>query len=467
MKTNIKIILSFFVICGIVLLSGCGLKQKNTNQYSLKLEVWGIFDDRDAFNDIFETYRKLNPNVSSIEYKKLTYDTYKKEIMEALASGQGPDIFMIHNDWLPSFANTIVAAPQEIISEQKFRKDFADVVIFDFLKEGRIFAAPLSVDSLGLYYNKDLFNEAGITSPPKDWNEFVEYVRKLTRIDAYGQIVKSGAAIGTAYNINRSADILSLLMLQNRTEMVNLQNRRATFDQLIKTGDQTAFPGENALGFYTQFAANSAYTPYAWSPRMHYSLDAFSEGTVGMMLNYSWHRKTIEGKAPKLNFEVAPVPQSNSPAVNFADYWGYAVAKNKIPSTLGTARAAQISNETRVAEAWKFLKFLTVNPEGNIAQAANVAGTKQVVDPNYDPAVKYLQATGRPAARKDIIERQKTDPRIGVFAESNLVAKSWVQADPEAIEIIFAEMIDQVNRGASTPAEAIKAGAARVTQLMN
>src|SRR5574343_415152 len=95
-----KIILAFLTIAGNLVLSGCGFRQTGEKRYPIKLEVWGLFDDSDVFGQIFEVYRKANPNIQEIKYKKLTPDTYKKELLEALASGQGPDIFLMQNTWL-------------------------------------------------------------------------------------------------------------------------------------------------------------------------------------------------------------------------------------------------------------------------------------------------------------------------------------------------------------------------------
>lgn len=471
MKTKTKLLLSLVLLIIVPLVSGCGFRTKTGKQYSLKLEVWGLFDDRDAFNDIFENYRKINPNIADIVYKKLTPDTYKKELLEALASGKGPDIFLVHNTWVPSFSDKITPAPGELLTEQKFRRDFVDVVADDFLSEGKIYGVPLSVDSLGLYYNKDLFNEAGITMPPKNWDEFVSAVQKLTKISPDGEIVQSGAAIGTAYNINRSTDLLNLLMLQNGTQFVDEKIGKAIFDQSSRNSEgKLLATGENALNFYTQFARKGLSQYYTWNPRMHYSIDAFSEGKTAMIFNYSWQVDAISSKAPKLNFSVSPVPQlPNRPNVNYANYWGFTVATNKIAQTsdLGSGQnAPQISNQTRISEAWKLLVYMTSRPDQNIAITANVAGTSKVVDPDFDPAVNYLKKTKKPAARRDIIEAQKTDPVIGVFAEQNLIAKSWKQSDPESTEGIFAEMIDKVNRGASNAQEAVKEAAAKVTSLM-
>ena len=453
MDKKIKIGAAFLALTGIMFLAGCGFKQSGEKKYPINLEIWGLFDDSDIFVDIFETYRRINQNVQRITYKKLAPDTYKKELIEALASGQGPDIFLIQNTWLPSFYNKITPATPDILSEQKFRSEFVDVAANDFINQNKIYAVPLSVDTLGLYYNKDLFNQAGITSTPKNWNEFADDARKMTRTDSFGQVTQSGAAMGTAYNINRSTDILNLLMLQSRTKMLDDKQARAVFDQFAQNNNENSFPGESALNLYTSFAKNSSPF-YSWNKSMHYSIDAFSEGNLAMMVNYSWHIDTIRSKAPKLNFTVAPIPQiDEAHPVNYPNYWGFAVAKNKKADTVKMSNTEQVAipDEVRIAEAWNFLKFLTAKPEA--------AG--------YDAALKYAEKTKKPAARKDIIEAQKNNVEIGIFAQQNLVAKNWLQVDPAAIEAIFADMINKVNIGADSPSEALKAGAQQVTQTMN
>jgi len=460
MNLRYKSFLTAIVILGLVMLSGCGCKQSNPKQYKISLEIWGFDDTSDTFSEIIDNYKKINPNIDSIEYKKLSADTYKKELIDAMAAGQGPDIFALHNTWLAGFSDKIVAAPKEIINEQKLRKDFVDVVTDDFFSEGSVWAVPLSVDSLGLYYNKDFFNAASITSPPKNWDDFLADVEILTKVDTFGEISRSGASLGTAYNINRSTDILSLMMLQNGTKMIE-GDSTISFDRSQVIDGKTVSPGENALTFYSDFARVGS-SKYSWNRNMHYSIDAFSEGNLAMMFNYSWHVKTIENKSPKLNFAVAPIPQfSNSTPVNFANYWAYGVVKNKTSNK----NSANVTNEVRTNQAWNFLAFLTTKAEKPIQIESNAAGSKKVVSSNYDPARVYLEKTGKPAARRDLIEFQKTDPKIGIFATSNLIAKSWKQADPDAIEKIFSEMIDQINRGQSSARDALQTAARRTQQL--
>lgn len=427
------------------LLSGCSITKTPAAPYALDLEVWGLFDDSDTFNEAIAEYKKLNPKVAQITYKKLDPDTYKNEIIESLAADRGPDIILIQSSWLAGFSDKIVSAPADVISEQSFRNEFVDVVAQDYVKQGKIYATPLSVDNLALFYNKDIFNQAGITDPPKNWTEFVADVKKTTKIDELGQIKQAGAAMGTAYNINRSTDILNVLFLQNKVKMLDDAQRQAKFES-----------GAEALSFYTSFAKVGSDF-YSWNPKMHYSVDAFSEGTLGMMINYSWQIEALRKKSPKLNFAVAPLPQLNSAeAVTYPNYWALTVVASKPNMTAG-GKKIQLSNTTRVAEAWKFLRFLTMKPSAVAGQTAA----------SLDPALKYAQITGKPSGRRDIIEKQKGDVNIGVFAAQNLVAKDWPQSDSVAVENIFAEMINKINIGSATVGEAIKEASTKVTQTIN
>ena len=457
MQNRWKIFLGgFLAVSFLVLISGCGCKPV-TQKYKVDLEVWGPIDDTDSYAEIFNNYRKLNPNVGNIVYKKQRIETYEKDLIDALASGNGPDIFLLHNDWLANFSNKIATAPKDILTEQKFRQNFVDVAAADFVSDGDIFAVPLSVNALALFYNKDLFNAAGIVMPPKTWDEFTADAVKLTKVNSTGEMTQAGAAIGTAYNINRSTDILNLIMLQNGLSMVDATGR-------VNFGREAG--AKIALEFYTQFAKSNS-GKYVWNPTQHNSIDAFSEGTLAMMLNYSWQIETIKNKSPKLNFAVSVAPQfPGTVPTSFANYWAYGVAKNKVASANATpTQTAPVSNDLRIAEAWKFLTYLTTKGEPQTAQASATTGVGRVFDPNFDPAESYLGKTNQPAARRDLIERQKSDPELGVFAESNLIAKNWQKDDPILMETVFAEMIDAVNRGMLSISDAVSGAEKKLTKI--
>jgi multiple sugar transport system substrate-binding protein len=392
------------------------------------LEVWNVFDDSDIWDPLINKYKTVAPNVT-INYSKKSIISYEQDLVNALAAGRGPDVLFIHNTWLPKHENKLAPAPATLISTKRFGELFADVASQDFVNAGKIYALPLSIDTLALFYNKDLLNSAGITMPPRTWTEFNSAVEKLTQRDSKNNILQSGAALGAAKNINRSTDILAALMLQSGAKMVNDSRDRAAFDETVTTQEGTFNPGRQALIFYTNFASPGLKV-YTWNQYQKYSIDAFVEGKTAMMLSYNYQLPLIKARAAHLEMDVAPFPQisSTSKKVTFANYWAPAVS-------LGS------KNQN---EAWKFLTWLA-SPE--ISR-------------------QYLEIAEKPAARRDLIEEQKSNKDLGIFADQALTAKSWWEKDNLAIEGIFAEMIESVNTGKLTAENALRQAAAQVNLLM-
>lgn len=466
MTKKISVIFSFALIISMMVLSGCGCAPSSTSSYEVRLEVWGLFDDSDMMAKAIAEYQKRNPRVKEIIYKKLTVDTYENDLMDALATGNGPDIFLIHNTWLTKHADKLAPAPVDNLSANKtpiltpiqVHDQFTDVVSSDFVSGGKVFALPLSADSLSLYYNKDLLNQAGIATPPATWLDFDDAVKKITRVDSLGNINPSGAAMGMSSDtspgtgkINRATDILTLLMMQSGAEMISSQSKQAAFSEFTNaTYGGEMSPGESALAYYTKFS-NPSKAEYSWNSQQHNSVDAFIEGKTAMMLNYSWLIPKIQSKAPKLNLGIARVPQNkdksgNGVDIDFANYWAYAVSKNKAQNQEFVAEAQQnrhtyATDDQRVAESWKFIRFLTMSPAFSQDLPVPPAGTESA---NFDPAAEYVTNLSKPAARRDLIDKQKSDILLSPFAAGNLIAKSWAQPDNLGVEKIFDDMIDNV-----------------------
>src|SRR5579884_423955 len=86
------------VILIIVLLSTSS-KSRNTSSAPtgpVTLNVWMTFEDSENLDPIFSDYKKTHPNVTII-YTKKNVDTYEQDLLNALAAGNGPDIFVINN----------------------------------------------------------------------------------------------------------------------------------------------------------------------------------------------------------------------------------------------------------------------------------------------------------------------------------------------------------------------------------
>ena len=301
---GITALIVFFVVVLLIIGNiGGGSSEKVT------LQFWGVYDDRTAFEKVIRNFNSVNPNIQII-YTLLPYESYESDLVNALAAGNGPDVVMIHHTWLPRHADklkplpaTIPGEKQPLMSAKIFKDQYVDVAYSDLIKNGQVYALPLYVDSLALYYNRDLFNTANITRPPANWDEFNADVETLTRIDSFGNLTQSGIAMGTAKNVNRSTDILMALMIQSGTNMTDSEHTQAIFGTSI---DGVAV-GERSLKFYTDFA-NPAVKTYSWNDSQHYSVDAFTEGTAAMMINYSHQAAMLRDKASNLNFAIAPLP---------------------------------------------------------------------------------------------------------------------------------------------------------------
>src|SRR6056297_2137853 len=114
---------SFFITLMLVFVlvsaTGCGLGSSPAKDpsRSITLEYWRVFEGRDAFGDIIKQYNKRHPNVK-INYRKIRYENYKEELLNAMAEDRGPDIFSIHNNWMHEYKSKISPMPNQVtISE--------------------------------------------------------------------------------------------------------------------------------------------------------------------------------------------------------------------------------------------------------------------------------------------------------------------------------------------------------------
>lgn len=447
-----KKFLLLFLILPFVLTGCLSGGNKASEKNAKTITYWRVFEGRDAFADIIKKYNKRHPNIT-IKYRKLRYDNYRQELLNAMAEDRGPDIFSINNSWMKEYKSKISPMPEKVtvntlttqgtlkkekvfkkktkntISLRELEDSFLDVVYDDAVIENKkgqekIYGLPLSVDTLAMYYNKDLLNNAGIASPPQYWNqEFQKNVKKLTKQNSKGNIVQSGVAMGGADNIERSSDILSVLMMQNGATMMD-DDGNVKFARTTGGGYN---PGMEALNFYTDFA-NPAKEVYCWNSNMENSLKRFTEGKLAMMFGYSYHLPIIRSRAPKLNFSTAPLPQiNNSRKVNFANYWIEVVSQNSEHKDV----------------AWDFLMFAA----------------------KKEQAKTYLEETNTPTALRSLVEEQTQDRDIGVFAKQLLTAQSWYEGyKPLTARKIIRTMIKEANQSPEKTKHIIKRGASRVGQ---
>jgi len=296
---------------------------------------------------------------------------------------------------------------------------FPQVAEQDFITEDRIYALPLSLDTLALAYNRDILDRHQVVFPPKTWEEFQNAVLKIRAVDGE-TVVRAAAAIGgTSDSVANSTDILSILMMQYGADIVDTKSDRVSLGR----------DGENALKFYTQFGdPESAF--YTWNDSLESSNESFANEKVALTFVYPDDVKTIREENPFLNFDISPLPQLDvTNPVNFSSYWGVAVSARSLNPDV----------------AWDF---------------AVLAATDNVA------AQEYINETGRSPAPRFLIQNYLTNPDIGVFATQALTAQSWQQVDDDIVDDIFNGMINSVLSDGNPARKAISEADSKLTQWM-
>lgn len=464
---KIKKIFVIFAALSLLVTSGQGCLRGGSSEAQqaalekINLEYWRVFDEASVFNDLIKTYREIHPNVT-IDVTKMRFEEYEDELIQAFAEDRGPDLFSIHNTWMGEYQPLITPLPDTLslvyqetqgtinketvavireeatMSVRDMQTQFVDVVADNVImayqpdsrsdSTNRIWGIPYSVDTLALFYNKDLLNAAGIPEPPASWREFQEQVQELTLLDLNGNLVQSGAAIGYTENVERAFDIVSLLMMQNGTQMTS-SSGRATFAEVPEDSSASVPPALSAVEFYTDFA-NPLKVVYTWNEDQPDSFDAFANGTAAFFLGYSYHIPLIKARNPKLNFEIAPVPQiEGGRNVNYANYWIEVVSKSSAHSDY----------------AWDFIQF--------------VADAERVSD--------YLSKAGKPTALRTLINTQIEDLDLSVFASQVLTAEDWYRGtDIDVAEEAVLDFVEAYLSGVEDPDRELEIAQSKVNQTI-
>ena len=461
MKHSSKLLL--ITLTAMLTLTGFGCKQGDLGaikelRTQVKLSWWGVFDDTEMVKGIIQDYQALHPNVT-IEYRKLRFDEYEQALLEGWAGGQGPDLFFVHNSWVGKYLPWISPMPATLdlpvlvdpsqgvekgtavyrktatLTAQKLKDDFLEAVYQDAYRNGQIVGLPLSVDTLALFYNRDLLNQAKIIAPPKTWTEVKDAVIKLTVQDSDGAILQSGINLGGSNNINRATDIVSLLMLQTGTKMAD-PSGRAIFNEYLHLEDGQRFsPGGDAIRFYADFG-KPAKEVYTWSKALPEAQNLFTSGRLGLFLGYSYQLPFIRAQGQTIDLGLAPVPHLNSDGtdagrreVNFANYWLATVAKQ--------------APAEKIKWAWDVILFIT----------------------GKDEVAKYLETARRPPALRALIPQYANDAELGPFVNQLLTAKSWYRgSNPAAAETAMREMIDTVVEGSKPIDDAVSFAIEKINQ---
>jgi multiple sugar transport system substrate-binding protein len=322
----------FFIVGGIVMaivvfaliLSVLfGLRKGSASHEKITLEYWGLWEDPEVMNVVIGEYKRMVPNVS-IKYIKQDPKNYREKLLARGKEGRGPDLFRFHNTWLPTLTELVAPLPKTVMTNKEFEETFYKVAQNDLKIDDDYHGLPLMIDGLVLVYNKDLFANIGVKTPPKTWEDVINVANELRVKDDQDNVLTSGIALGTANNIEHFSDIFGWMLIQNGADLTHLNSPNAV----------------EVLRNYRQFAE----PPFSyWSAQLPNNINAFTQGQVGMIIVPSWQILEIKKANNDLHIGVAPLPVlPGGEQVSLANYWVEGVSKTS----------------KHQKEAWAFLHFL-------------------------------------------------------------------------------------------------------------
>lgn len=157
-----------------------------------------------------------------IEWVTAPYGEITSQVVNMAGGGDKVDVIFGEAGWVSGFYDSGLAAPIEDILDADFIADFEESILNVFAHEGSTYAIPLYVSPFVLYYNTELFEQAGLdpANPPKTYDEMLEMAEKLSKLTdangnkvyAFGQTTASVAVSGsslTAMIYNFGGDVFT------------------------------------------------------------------------------------------------------------------------------------------------------------------------------------------------------------------------------------------------------------------
>lgn len=330
------ILLILIPIC-LASLWGCGSRRTSaTNSKVVTLQFWNGFSGPDGttMERIVHRFNAGHPNIN-VRMQIIPWGTYYDKVTLGLAYGGAPDVFVLHCDALPRYADSSsLLRLDDLIAKGELRED-------DFMPrpwrachwKGKQYAIPLDCHPQGLYYNVDLFKKAGIVDaqgnakPPTNFNEFLADAKKLT-IDTNGD----GAPDQWGFVFTWLRTNYVTFLSQQGGNLLSSDSRRSA----LNTSE-----ARTALNMMTDLVDKYKVAP---RPEGQDAWIGFQTGKVAMALEGIYMLSSLEAQK-NLHYAGAPCPV-------------FGRQRGAWASSHLLVMPAKLSPEKRRA-GWEFIKYLS------------------------------------------------------------------------------------------------------------
>ncbi len=430
MKGNFQLIIIIIFIAlavfGVLVFSGAiPIGKSNTPRVLGAVVLWGTVNESTMF-PLLEEFNNAN-STFIVKYAQKRAESFDQDLLEALASGSGPDMFLLPDNLAFHYINKIFTIPFASYPLASFKNNFAGAGEV-FLTSKGILAFPLSIDPLMMYYNRSLLDADGVVYPPAFWDDLTNLIPKLTKKDDSNKIIKSAIAFGHFSNVTHAKDILSALFMQTGNRIVT--EKDGIFNSSLNTpASNPKYNLSAILKFYTDFADPNKDV-YSWNKSFSNSNDVFSREDLAFYFGFAGELASLINRNPNQNLGIAPLPQ----------------IKNSTFKLTG-------AHATGIAILSSSKNFNTAFTAAGLLSAGDFAS-------------KFALATGTAPARRDLLKVKPTDSYSPILYDSALYARSWLDPSPTDTDNIFRNMIDGVLSNNLTVENAISDAGSKLELLL-
>ncbi len=402
-------------LIALVLLSTYSPPSENeTPLISGEVLIWGTADSS-AFYEVLRPLYDTVPDYRKITYVQKNSASFDSDLINALADGVGPDILFLPHEQLVQYRGRIQPISYDDFPLTDFRSRYLDGAEIFAMSDG-VYAYPVAVDPLVLYWNRDILASYNYLEAPKTWEVLVnEMVPTLIERDFNRTILRSPIAFGEYRNVNNAFSIISLLLLQGGSQMVSEDGER--YQLKLDESVSNSRPFANSLSFYTSFASPSNAL-YSWNRSKALDRDEFLAEDLVFYFGKGSEARTISQRNPNLNFSVAEVPQGQTATVRrtYATFYGLALL-----------RASKSKND-----AFKAMQLF-----GGGENSKKIADTLGMAPAHRAQAM---------AGSNDVYGR--------ISYTSALVARGWLSPEPRQVNDIFTRAVEDIlaNRASASGA---------------
>jgi multiple sugar transport system substrate-binding protein len=316
-------------------------------------------------NELKAAFEKENPDIT-LTLVDSPFTGFHDKAITLFQAQKLADVLMVQVDWVAEYAELGMLEPLDAwIAKEP--KEFMDNIFPTFHKkwQGKLHYLPLHSGCVAMYWNTEIFKNAGIAAPPKTWDEYVAVARKVTNPEK--KIYATTATLQVEPPTNLTYDIYPLIY-QAGGDVIDEKTNKAVFNSPA---------GVKAIQWYVDLInKDKVAVPGVLSNGEKEKRANFATNNIAMMFEGPWGIPIQKNLNPNLKYEIATLPKG---------------------VTTGTVVRGSLDTVTTQAQnkeaAWKFVHWIS-GPVGNEMWArgsGDFPARKDVADKPYFKENKLLQ----------------------------------------------------------------------------